>query len=164
MIQRGLLWPCNNCIKYTARFEIVDPSSERILKITDVHKLDEFVDCYRERTPRRCREPSTGRERQHPDEKCDRALRRECFNCVGIHIDWTSVKVEFDGISIIPYLEQQSYKYGESRYHWYRFDCAAACFWRPTAHLEQVGQSTLNRELGIIRPECEDCTNTQSQS
>ena len=157
MIQRGLSWPCNNCIKYTTIFEIVDPSSERILKIANVDELDDFVNCYREQTPRRCREPISGQDRPHPSEKCDRTLLRECFNCVGIHIDWTSVKTEFDGISIIPYLEQQSYKHKESQYHWYRFDCAAACFWRPTAHLVKVGQSALNQELRIIGPGCSDC-------
>ena len=161
MIQRGLLWPCNNCIKYTTKFEIIDPSSERIIKITNVYELDAFVDCYRERTPRRCREPSTGQVRPHPDENCDRTLRQECFNCVGIHIDWTLVKAKSDGILIIPYLEQQSYRHEESRYHWYRFDCAAACFWRPTTHLVKVGLSTLNSELRIIGSGCTECFRTR---
>ena len=157
-------WPCKNCIKYTTKFEVIDPSSERIYRITNESELYKFANCYGEHIPHRCQEPGTNLVRPHAGDECDLTRRHECFNCVGIHVDWTTVKAEFDGIEIIPHLEQQSYRHRESLYHWYRFDCAAMCIWRPTAHLEQVGQSTLNRELGIIRPECEDCTNTQSQS
>ena len=161
MIQRGLLWPCNNCIKYTTRFEVVDPNSEKIYRIASENELSKFVDCYGEQTPSRCREPGTNLIRRHEGSECDLTCPQECFNCVGIHIDWPSVKAEFDGIEIIPHLEQQSYKHGESRYHWYRFDCAAACFWRPTAHLVKVGQSALNRELRIIGPGCTECIRTR---
>ena len=123
-------------IRYKTAFRIRPSAHQDILFIRNDSELIDFVRRYRESAERNC----SLVDLDLIASECNQSCPGQCFNCYGLHIVWGHVKSEYKGIAITPFLSGLSHRNGDTRFHWYRFDCASWCFW-DTECLEQDGQS-----------------------
>ena len=126
---------CHYDVRYETRFRIEFPIPDEIKVISLESEIYDFSQYYGDGRRHTCH--------QHPRGlHCLPNGKNECSYCSGQHVDWNSVKADYDGMAVSPYYKRLSNKGGNLEYHWNAFDCSSWCFWR-LGNLEQMGESTL---------------------
>ena len=141
---------CHFDIRYGTVFTFSAVIPEEIKVISCKEDMNSFIREFGEPELRQCRSHLPG------ESKCRGNGVTECSYCFGLHIEWTRVRQNYQGIAIVPFEWNLSNISGKPEYHWNAFDCASWCFW-DTAYLRQTGflidvgesrQIVPNSELG----------------